>query len=236
MKFFITIFIVLVFTKIAVFEYSGKTPANRENQKVLFQNSNNPIKIKFLHQKRGKPPLTFNNFKLSITNQFDSLRWYLFPTNLNDSLIANGQFKANTPWHTGYISGRKFPDALTKKHVIDVAFFGINSFIAICLPPKSSIEIEDYVLESWGDTLFSQMECWEVHSLMVNGKTPFNKWLPYNVLCSPNTHLKLYPESKVDWQNLNWNSKANASRTDYPKESIAYIQATGIKKIQVKFE
>ena len=129
-----------------------------------------------------------------------------------------------------------FRDALTKKHIVDVEFFGADGFIAFCLPPKSTIEIENYVLESWGDTLFSKIECWEVRKLMVNGKTPFNKWLPYEVICSPNAHLKLHSENSSDWQNLDWNSKTNASRTDYPKDIVTHIQASGIKKIQVKFE
>ncbi len=147
-------------------------------------------------------------------------------------------FKANSPWNPGYISGRKFTDAVTKKHIVDIQFFGADGFIAFCLPPKSTIEIENYVLESWGwgDTLFSKIECWEVHKLMVNGKTPFNKWLPYDVLCNPNAHLMLHADGSSDWQNLNLNSKTNASRTDYPKEAVTHIQATGIKKIQVKFE
>ena len=81
MKLLIIAFIVLAFTNTTVFVHQGKTLADRENQQIV-QRYDNPIKIKFLHQKRGKPPLTFNNITLSVSNQFDSLRWYLFPCNL----------------------------------------------------------------------------------------------------------------------------------------------------------
>ncbi|MES2131288.1 MAG: hypothetical protein V4506_03005, partial [Bacteroidota bacterium] len=84
MKLFITAFIVLAFTKTTVFVNPGKTLAERVNQQIVMRYGNdNPIKIKFLHQKRGKPPLTFNNIMLSISNQFDSLR----PASFENMLI-----------------------------------------------------------------------------------------------------------------------------------------------------
>jgi len=197
---------------------------------------NAPVKIKFLLQNSGKPPLKFNFVNLTITNNNDSLRWYLFPWWLNDSLQKSGKFKTYSPWDPGEIGGRKYPDSLTSFQIVDIDFTGEDPFIAFCIPPKSTMTFENYIFESDGDTVYKTAEIWEVKNLMVNGKTPLDKWLPYDVKCSLNAQLKSKNGSSPDWTNLDWDTKANKPRTDYPKETVTFMQATGINKFEIKFE
>jgi hypothetical protein len=195
-----------------------------------------PVKIKFVRQQGGKPPLKFNFVNLSITNNSDSLRWYLFPMDLEDSLKADGNFKAYSSWTTGDLCGRKYPDSITKYQIIDIEFLSPDAFVAICIPPKSSMTFENYMMDSNGDSLFHEAEVWEVKNLMVNGKTPLNKWMPYDVVCSKNVHVKAKYGSGWEWSNPDWDRNTNKSRTDYPKENVTFIQAVGINKLRVKFD
>jgi len=151
-------------------------------------------------------------------------------------LKADGHFRTYAPWETGQMGGRKYPDSTTSYQIVDIDFVGIDAFIAFCIPPKSSMTFENYMFESDGDTVFRSIELWEAKNLMVNGKTPLDKWLPYDVKCTPNAHLKSKDGSGWDWYNLDWDPTTNKSRTDYPKDTVTIIQAVGVKKFDVKFD
>jgi len=223
MKKFIAIFTVLILVALVTFTQIGISTYN-------------PVKIKFLKQQGGKPPLKFNYTDLSITNNNDSIRWYVFPYNLNDSLRANGNFKADQPWETGEIGGKKYTDSVTLLHITDVDFIGADQFIAFCIPAKSTMSFGNYIFESWGDTTYKTVQVWEVRNLMVNGIMPLNKWLPYDVVCSNNVQYVSKYGSSWDWSNYDWNNQNNQPRIDYPKEVVTNIQAVGITKYKVKFD
>jgi len=192
------------------------------------------VKIQFINQKGGKPPLKFNYTNLTIYNLHDSLRWYLFPYDLNDSLTGNGIFKANEPWENDYIIGKKFPENDTSFKAVEIVFIGVDGFKAFCLPAKSKMQFNYYVFESWGDSIYSSVPCYEVKEMLVNGKTALNKWLPYNVVCSRNIRIKSN-DAINHWENLDWDSNTHSARTDYPNEPIKFIEAAGINKMVINF-
>ncbi|MDX2361857.1 MAG: hypothetical protein QNK23_13695 [Crocinitomicaceae bacterium] len=163
------------------------------------------------------------------------MKWYIFPYYLNESLPEDGIFNAYDNWETQYIVGRKYPEALDTFQIIEIGFIGPDKFVAFCLGPKSNIVYERYSMSSWGDSQYREVDYWEVENLMVNGETPFDKWLPYDVVCSTGSLLNS-SHASYGCLNLNWNKETSGSRTDYPKESVSHIQAVGIRKLRVRFE
>lgn len=194
-----------------------------------------PVKIKQISVGYGKPNLQFYNVEINIKNSTDSMRWYLFPDHANDTLDPAGVFKAPAPWQNGYIVGRKFPDSPTTYKIVNIHFLGeYKGFVAFCILPHSSVRFVNYTIESWGDV--TAIDAWEVSGLLVDGKTPLDKWLPYGVSSTKNAYINSKKGSGSDWTNLDWDFKQRNPRKDYPAGGINYIAAKGIKKYRIAFE
>ena len=114
-----------------------------------------------------------------------------------------------------------------------------NTFLAFYLSPQSTVTLENYTFfMKWARERTKQFEVWEVESLMVDGKISFEKWLPYNVLCSSNVQLTQKAITEhffLHGQCLECDHKSIDTQSDnFLKREVSYIQAVGIRKLSIK--
>jgi len=196
------------------------------------------VKIIFNGQRPGKPPLRFNYVNLVMKNNYSSPKWFLFPYWGDDTLKTDGVFGNHGMPDFNNIEGKEYYDSLISYKFVEIRFvadYSGDCFIAFYLPGNMYLEIVNYIIESWKD--IPDMEVWEVDSLLVNGETPLNEWLPYDVLSSSRGTVKeLFNDTRDNEINLNWDYKNSCPRTDLPTEKIKYIQSKGVKKYRVKME
>ena len=105
-----------------------------------------------------------------------------------------------------------------------IRHYGEDQFIAFQLAANATIEFSAYEIEAWNT--IKVFEIWEVSSLKVNGKTPLEKWLPYNTL----SDNKAMIPKRQDWNNLDFDYKRSRKRTDYRKEVVKKITASVIRR------
>jgi hypothetical protein len=180
-----------------------------------------PAKATFLGVKGGKPPLRFFRVALDLENPRDYPVWFLTRYYGDKPLAANGVFKADggpsQPFGgQGYDAG--------KGKVVAVHYLGNDPFIGLYVPANARIKYDEYTIEAWDD--ITGMELWEVSSLKVNGRTPLEKWLPYETT----SDSKAIIPAQTDWTNFDWDAVKLRSRTDYPKEEVKTVNASGVSK------
>ena len=72
----------------------------------------------------------------------------------------------------------------------------------------------------------------EARELKVNGKTPLDKWLPYDTMCDEKDTVGTVRA----WPNLEWDMKNDRPRNDYPKEKVEEVVADGVHRWAVTLE
>lgn len=214
---------------------------DRSFQRIEKDNSGIPVKIKLL-ETRPEPFLEILT-KLTLTNNFDAPRWYLFPIILGDTLPDTGYFESIKNTMQG-IQSKKYPIEKSNLRIITTQFFGADglndAFLAFYLPPQSTVSLENYMFPMWKKDRHEPFEVWEVENLMVDGKFFFEKVLTYDALCSANVHLAtkvinrhfLLPGQCLE---CNQESMENPSGS-LLKSPVSYIQAVGIRKLSIKLD
>ncbi|NUM80102.1 hypothetical protein HUU42_04795 [bacterium] len=176
--------------------------------------------------------------KLTLTNDFNTPRWYVFPPIFGDTLPSDGFFYS--PQDTPFVESRKFPAERSNLQIVETRFFGtdspaFNSFLAFYLPPRSTIVLENYYVLMHESALSQSMEVWEVETLLVDGSTPFEQWRPFDLLCSGNVHLKLKTIGSVSLsRHLDLDYMEQHGADNPSKARAAHVQAKGIKKLSIK--
>lgn len=102
--------------------------------------------------------------------------------------------------------------------------YGDKGFKAFRVLPSSTIELDGYQLETFGE--LNELGVMQARELHVNGKTPLNEWLPYDTTSSLNSRIS--KDEIRDWNkavNLDWDEKTNAKRLDFPKEKVTKVKA-----------
>jgi hypothetical protein len=181
----------------------------------------------------SKPPA--NNFyvKLTLRNPADKPRWFVLPYFGNDRLKSDTiRFYArpanDVPFSSSRYKGRD-GDAVI------VGCFGSNSaaesFNAFLLPPRSEVAFEEFEIMTFGDSL-EGVEVLEVSTILVNGKTPLEKWLPYSL--ASGTHAFI---PKVgDREMLDFDRKTYKKRTDYPNDPAKAVVFKDLRRTFLKMQ
>lgn len=178
------------------------------------------------------PPVKGVYVKLMIRNNHKMPMWYLLPRAANQSLGTSSKLVAQTnrkqPFNSKLYKGTI--NEQNEGQLIEVTMYGDNSkgFKAFYVPPMSSITFRNYEINE--GELVENMELWSATELWVNSKKPLEDWLPYEVLSDANVKVHCNKNSGCDWDNLDWDDNADKARTDYPKETVSYIQAKSPKK------
>jgi hypothetical protein len=181
----------------------------------------------------SKPPA--NNFylKLTLRNPADKPRWFVLPYFGNDRLKSDtirfyDRPASDPPFSSSRYRGRG-GDAVI------VGCFGskssAESFNAVLLPPRSEVVFEDYEVMTFGEVL-EGLEVSEASTILVNGKTPLEKWLPYP-LASGNHAI--IPKGR-DRQLLDFDPKTYKKRTDYPNDPAKSVLFKAVRKTLFKVQ
>jgi hypothetical protein len=195
--------------------------------KAVDEPSKPNCEINFVAKVPSKPPA--NNFylKLTLRNPADKPCWFVLPYFGNDSLkSATIRFfdrPANDPPFSSSRYKGKDGDAVI------VGCFGstsaAESFNAFLLPPRSEVVFEEYEIMTFGDVL-EGLEVSEVSTILVNGKTPLEKWLPYSLTSSN----RAYIPKRGDRDVLDFDRKTYKKRTDYPNEPAESVVFKSVRK------
>lgn len=221
---------------------------NRSFQRIKKERGSPPIAIKLLAKGRFIAGMGSNLTQLTLNNDFDRPRWYLFPLILGDSLPSTGMFY--TINGEPFTEVRKYPVEKSRLRVVDFRFYGqdspYNSFLGFCLPPQSTLIIANYPLIMHEKALGQHVEAWEVEFLFTNGHISFEEWLPTELLSSGNVRL-LKKARAIGTSNKSYilesqnpakkDSKRRSQEQDLlPKRKVTYLRARGIRKLSVKIE
>ncbi len=201
-----------------------------------------PVKMAVL---KRMPPLGNSEsrlVKLSLTNNADGPRWYLFHPFLGDTLPPDGLFDNRE--NQAYAEGRKFPHHKSGFRIVSVQFWGKNapdnSFTAFYLPPQSTVSLENYHI--FARVSARNIQVWEVEHLLIDGQIPFESRLTDDVLSTGN--VRLAPEvvsgenyAVVRSECLECEEEGAPDRpAGLLQGEVNYIQATGIRKFEIKME
>lgn len=224
---------------------------DRHFQRIEKDNSGQPVQMIFLKTGSVFPGYAQDQVvRLILTNDFATPRGYLFPYILGDTLRPDGIFyearrtdSLEESKHSLWITGRKYPKTRSNLRVSAFVFMGRkptkDGFTAFFLPPHSTVILENYKFLVKETALKQWFEVWEVEQLLVNGKIPFDDWIPDDLLCSGNVHLMNEAVGQTLWidsQPKEWNILDDHPEVRLPKGEDAYLQATGIHKLYIKIE
>jgi hypothetical protein len=159
-------------------------------------------------------------FWMKLSNQTDKPHWLLFPWSGNRPL----------PERT------KFPNAGSTEPLGRLTFDGKGGMVAIGvefsttlrafrLPARTALELPEYnVTTHRGVTTdYNHIVVVEVDELLVNGKTPLEKWLPFQV-------------GVFKQKNLNGGLVSGDFSRPAPGEKVEYLEAQGVHRWTVKFQ
>ena len=200
------------------------------------------ISAQFVEKRGMKPPMRCFYVRLSVTNTHTHATWFITRYWGDHPLATNAPFRAASPWKRGYeihnaYNGDPFGG---KGKFRSTRFIGASptgeqqhSFEAFLLPAGGTLRHDYFAVEAWSD--IAHLEIWEASQLLVNGKTPLEDWLPYEVVSSAETHIA----QKPTWETMRdgaFQWKEGKGSTDYPVEQVTSIVPTVIFKHHIPIE
>lgn len=174
-----------------------------------------PATIRMRGEQVSKPPSRTFLVDLTLTNRQAHETWFLIQYSASEALSRSGRFSTVGSFPVP-LEGKQWSEGAARAVLIQC--YGTPSFKALRLPPRSTLHLRRYDVDSRGE--LTQLEVFEASALLVNGRTPLERWLPYKTLSAPGR-----VDCSRDWKNLAWDHKRNVNRTDYPKEKINFVQA-----------
>lgn len=205
--------------------------SNNTELAANYDNAVPPLLIRKVTKHGSKPPLQLYYFDFEFKSRQDDYKWLLINYHFDEILPDSGTFisykESKSP-----LGAEEFFDKQKQNKVVLISFFGENSFQALRLPPKGTIKFDSFRLGS--DSDMSEIEVWEVRSLLVNGETPLEEWLPYGTL----SEATIYPIKYDEGRSLDivLNQNTNSTRTDYPTEKVKFVTAKGLRKWKIPFK
>jgi hypothetical protein len=187
-----------------------------------------PIQAEYLRTVLGKPPMKIHCVRLTLLNQHDRPIWFVLPYSGDKPLPENGTFP-NENWKEQPFGGQQFEGK--GGSAIEVCMYGGGGFTTFRLPAKGRLELDGYEIDGSKD--ISEIVVLEAEELKVNGKTPLERWLPYDTMCGE--MVEVNERAQINWRNLDWNAEKLGSRQDYPKETVEIVQANGTHRWVVRF-
>lgn len=179
-----------------------------------------PVELRHLGYARDKQ-FNVHRFSMKLSNRGNKPMWLLLPGSGDDPRPITTVFR-NVPGKPPIVNTAGPPskigfDCAGGMVVIGVDFYG---FRAVRLPARTVLEIPEWNLTSRRDvtTSFNETAFDEADDLLVNGKVPLEKWLPFEV--------GVFKEGK-------WPS-GSARRQSW--EKVKYIEAKGGHRWTLKFQ
>ncbi len=194
-----------------------------------------PVELRHLGYARDKA-FNVHSFRLKLSNQSDKPLWVLLPGSGDEPSAIRTRF-GNTPGEPPTNDSRVppsmliFDDAGMTKVAIGVDFYG---FRAVRLPARSAIEIPEFNVTTHRETTddLHQIAFDGADELLVNGKTPLEKWLPFEVGVFKEERLSSGVGNKAKMES----EKAAAGQKKYVSGTVEYIEAKAVRRWTIKFQ
>jgi hypothetical protein len=184
----------------------------------------------FVSKVPSKPPANRFLLRLTLKNPGDERRWIILPYFGNDRVKSDTiRFYArpsdDPPFESSRYRGRG-------GDVVIIHCYGSasasESFNAVLLPPRCEIVFENFEVMTFGDRL-DELEFLDVESVLVNGETPLDRWLPYSSASGDRVFVPKAAERAV----LDFDSKTTKKRTDYPSDPARFVRFKGLRKTAI---
>lgn len=203
---------------------AAETEATRQEYLRCEGNPECPANVWLVMSRGSKPPFTFYQFKIRLRNRQSRPSWLLLRH--RDPLVESGRFNCYDSEKLCF-SGEQLAETKSKRQakMVIIRFLGSDSFAAIRIPEGGDLTHGEYIMNIEGS--ISEFEVWEVDSLLVNGKTPVEEWLPYSVMSDRLVDIA-YPNLKAT--SLNWDATINDYRRDFPNEKVEFVTAHAVRK------
>ncbi len=172
--------------------------------------------------------MKFIRTALVLTNRTKKPLWFVLPYNcdqpprLNKRVRIPEGFKPTWIPADGFNTGKYYKaEEGSKGKAIRITVLHVADGEGFCLfrlPPGGRVEFESYEFQMWSDYVRS-FKVWTADEIKVNGKEALEKWLPYQTLSDARTFVP----AKTQADNLNWDTKTSANRTDFRKEPASEL-------------
>lgn len=179
------------------------------------------VSVTLLDRQHGKGH--WANVDLVASNPTDQPAWLVLGYFSNERLPETGTFRS------GLESKRAFEASEYKEQKgsgIIINHYGTDHFKAIYLPAKGKVQFKKFVLED-GDPV-REHDFMIVSRLLVNGTTPLEDWMPYEVKSSRDAVIegRLFSGDQkiLSWQHEN----VTKDPKPYPKEPVSIVVAEKI--------
>jgi hypothetical protein len=206
--------------------YRSKTP----EPEAEYSGRSAPLKIKMASRRGGKPPLQLNLFSFEIASQRDGYVWLILPNDLDRPFSNTGIFEAHKDSESPFDSVAY--EGTNNDQVVVISYYGKEGFKAIRLPASGHIRAEKFLIHS--TSLVQEIEIWEAKSILVDGHTHLEDWLPYGTMSDPTKEPFVDQGGTRRVRSLNLDN-TNSPRKDYPPGGVKFVEVQGIRKWKVPF-
>ena len=198
-----------------------------------------PVSATFVSKRIGKPPSREIRASLVLANPTRSTLWYVLPDFCDDPPSMQGTvrmargFGPEQIGAAGYNTGayHHLKPGNTGKAIVLTVSTNDQSFRLLRLPPGGTVKFESYSFQMISEYRHA-FRVWTADRITVNDKASLELWLPYRTLSDP----QVFVQAGTDWDNLDFDTRTSATRTDYRKERITKLDLhiTGSWKIPFK--
>jgi len=191
-----------------------------------------PVRAVYLETRPWSKDGFAHDVRIILLNREDVPVWFIVPYR-DESTFPPGVFPGNGSSDPPFHSDRHDGEGGSAIEVYMSGALPNGGFAAYRLPAKGRLELariydaRDFA--AWEDI---KVNILETRELMVNGKTPLEKWLPYGTTSGANVKLGYFDDPK----SLDWDPATLKNRIDYPSEKVTEVRAEGFRIWQVKLE
>ena len=193
-----------------------------------------PVELRHLGYLRDKKS-NDHLFSMKLSNQSDKPLWVVLPGQADKQPPMKTVFR-HIPGQPRAIDTDRPPsivgfDGKGKLKAIGVGFYG---FSALYLPSHTVVEIREFNLPSRRETTtdLTEIAFDTADELLVNGKIPLEKWLPFEVGVFKNEKLLSGGLTKFGMEA----KKAAAAEKEHPRRKVEYVEAKGAHRWTIKFQ
>ncbi len=188
-----------------------------------------PVKVRFLRVDKGQAPLPpLVHLGVELESTATEPRWLLVSFSRELRLPKDGMFTADPEGGLPFFVLEVKDE--NKNRAVMVGFLGEPRFTAFYLPATAKVIFDDFEFPSVED--LAELDWLEAKTLLVNGKTPLEKWLP--VPLQSTGGIKLAKEAV--WTDALRDDKSGEPKMDLPKEGVTAVTADIVRGGRLQVE
>ncbi len=189
-----------------------------------------PVKVRFLRVEKGQAPLPpMVHLAVELENAAAEPRWLLISFSREWRLPKDGKFSADPEGGLPFFVLEAKDDKNNGRAAM-IGFLGDPRFTAFFLPAGAKVVFDDFEFPSVED--LSELDWLEAKTLLVNGKTGLDKWLPGPLQSTNGTKLG----KDATWTDALRDEKSGEPKADVPKEKVTTVMAHVVRSGRLHVE